>query len=793
MGYLRNDHGLEARPRTVIRIPERAILALLRRTLGRPKSPPARVNKILVTLVAGIGDCLLATPALRALRKCYPDARIVLLVNRRAEDILEGWSAVDAIVPLDIDLLIYGKRWGWCRPEGLRHLWQTWQRLRRERFDLAVNFVQISSLRGALLMGFLLKSIGATYRAGRDTDGRAAAFHVRTSEGWPDSRNAVVLNLALLEALGCAADSGPLTIPLSQESRRAADTFLAAHGPPSRPLIAIHPWVKDSGRQWPLSSWAQSAKALSDIHGGTFVILGGPQDAEAAKSFADMLPGNAIVAAGGLPLRAAAALLQKCDLFLGVLSSPLHIAAAVGTPIVACYPTELLQAYAPYTDPALYRLQAPESAGAPLSQISSEAVIEAAEELLARDKSPPPIEVLPWYEATKDRPESKPLKVAHIITRLDRGGSTDNTLLTVLGLDPARYRVTLVTGMTTFPSPLVRRLKERPDITVRFLPSLLRAIRPLADLQAFWALYRMFRRERFDLVHTHSSKAGILGRWAARLAGCRHLVHTPHGHVFTGYYRPALSRLFVYAERLTAHITNTIITLTPIGVEEHVAWGIAPKEKFRVIPSGVELEGFGSLPAEEGPAVRATLGLPQSGPVVGSVGRLDRVKGYDQLVEASAIVLRDRPDAWFVGAGDGQERRALEDQARRLGVAERWLFLGWQERLEPLYHVFDLSVLPSRNEGMGRAAVEALACGRPVVATAVGGVPSVVEDGVTGLLVPPEDPQALASAILQLLENETARRRMGEAGPQQVRERFSHQVMLDGIDQVYRDLLNSPC
>ena len=146
MGYLRNDHGLEARPRTVIRIPERAILALLRRTLGRPKSPPARVNKILVTLVAGIGDCLLATPALRALRKCYPDARIVLLVNRRAEDILEGWSAVDAIVPLDIDLLIYGKRWGWCRPEGLRHLWQTWQRLRRERFDLAVNFVQISSL-----------------------------------------------------------------------------------------------------------------------------------------------------------------------------------------------------------------------------------------------------------------------------------------------------------------------------------------------------------------------------------------------------------------------------------------------------------------------------------------------------------------------------------------------------------------------------------------------------------------------------------------------------------------------
>ena len=125
----------------MIRILKRAILALLRRTLGRPKSPPASVNRILVTVVAGIGDCLLATPALRSLRKCYPDARIVLLINRRAEDILEGWSAVDAIVPLDIDLLIYGNRLGWLRPSGLRHLWKTWWQLRRERFDLAINFI----------------------------------------------------------------------------------------------------------------------------------------------------------------------------------------------------------------------------------------------------------------------------------------------------------------------------------------------------------------------------------------------------------------------------------------------------------------------------------------------------------------------------------------------------------------------------------------------------------------------------------------------------------------------------
>ena len=394
-------------------------------------------------------------------------------------------------------------------------------------------------------------------------------------------------------------------------------------------------------------------------------------------------------------------------------------------------------------------------------------------------------------DPAKKRLSSKPWKVAHIITRLDRGGSPDNTLLTVLGHDPARYRVTLVSGLTTFPSPLVCRLKDRPDIAVHFLPTLVRAIRPLSDLRALWALYLLCRRERFDLVHTHTSKAGILGRWAAWLAGCKRLVHTPHGHVFTGYYGPVLSRLFVYVERLTAAITDTIITLTPRGIEEFLAWRIAPEEKFTVIPSGVELEGFASpSPADGGSSVRTALSLHPDEPIVGSVGRLDRVKGYDQLVEASVLVLQERPGAWFVVAGDGDERRTLENQAHRLGVAGRWRFLGWQEDLEPLYHSFDLSVLPSRNEGMGRAAVEAMACGRPVVATAVGGVPSVVKDGVTGLLVPPEDPKALARAILQLLEDETARRRMGEAGPQWVRERFSCQAMLDGIERVYSRLLN---
>jgi glycosyltransferase involved in cell wall biosynthesis len=185
------------------------------------------------------------------------------------------------------------------------------------------------------------------------------------------------------------------------------------------------------------------------------------------------------------------------------------------------------------------------------------------------------------------------------------------------------------------------------------------------------------------------------------------------------------------------------------------------------------------------------MGLPLEGPIIGSVGRLDWIKGYDLLVEASALVLKKRPDVWFAVAGDGHERSALEEQIHRLRVADRWRLIGWRDELNLIYRAFDLSVLPSRNEGMGRAAVEAMACGLAVVATAVGGLPSVVEDEVTGILVPPEDPRALADAILKLLENEATRRKMEAEGPRRAQELFSKEVMIKRIDKLYTRLFET--
>ncbi|MDA2916156.1 glycosyltransferase family 9 protein [Nitrospinae bacterium AH_259_B05_G02_I21] len=367
----------------MLRTLENALLALLRRLLGRWKGPPPPFRRILAVVVAGIGDCLLATPAIRALRHANPEARIVVLVNRRVVDLFSGWPAVDAIVPLDIDLLLYDNRWGWCRPAGLRHLWQTWRALRRERFDLAVNFMHITSLRGAVLMGLLLKAVGATYRAGRDTDGRGAAFHCRVPEHWPGRRHCVVKNLAVIEALGGDADPGPLSVPISEEDQRAAEDFLAKHATLGRPLIVLHPWVSmPTDRHWPLEAWTTVVKALAAEVGAQFIVLGGPADRQPSIQWARSFKEPPIVAAGHLSLSHTAALIEKCDLFLGVLSGPLHMAAAVGTPIAACYPNVLAEAYVPYTDPARYRILAPTTAGAPAADIPPEALIGAAKVLL---------------------------------------------------------------------------------------------------------------------------------------------------------------------------------------------------------------------------------------------------------------------------------------------------------------------------------------------------------------------------------------------------------------------------
>ncbi len=384
--------------------------------------------------------------------------------------------------------------------------------------------------------------------------------------------------------------------------------------------------------------------------------------------------------------------------------------------------------------------------------------------------------------------------VIHIITRLDRGGSARNTFLTVLGHDQKRFRVGLVYGRSV---PLTAeeaaqmkadlKLLSQAGVRVFEVPTLVREVRPILDARAMLALWRLLRRERPAIVHTHTSKAGVVGRLAAWLARLPVVVHTPHGHIFYGYYGTVASAIIRLLERLLAKITDRIVTLTDRGAQEHVQYRIAGAEKFATIHSGIDLTHFRSVQVD--PVVkRKELGLPPEGPIVGTVGRLVPIKGQEWLLKAAPSVLIEFPEAYFVIIGDGPMLGGLGQLAAKLGIGLRVVFLGAREDVSECLAALDLFVLPSLNEGMGRVLLEAMAVGCAVVATRVGGIPDIVTDGATGLLVPPRDDRALAEAILTLLRDRSRRAAYGEAAKRHVDGRFDIKTMVRNIERLYDEV-----
>ncbi|WP_447972458.1 glycosyltransferase family 4 protein [Nitrospira sp. Kam-Ns4a] len=388
------------------------------------------------------------------------------------------------------------------------------------------------------------------------------------------------------------------------------------------------------------------------------------------------------------------------------------------------------------------------------------------------------------------------MKVCHVITRLDRGGAAQNTLLTVLGHDRTRYEPLVVAGRPgrwsdqggdAAAEENYRRLKQA-GIRWQVVPSLTRAIHPVKDLQTLWRLTALFRQERPAIVHTHTSKAGVVGRLAAWLAGVPVVVHTPHGHVFYGHFGRAASQAFLVIERLLARRTTWLIALTEAERDEHLARKVGCPDRFAVIPSGIELDRFRRATAAPRRPPRG-VALPPEAIVVGSVGWLTPVKGHRVLIEAAARLHRAHDRLHLLLVGSGALRGELERLVERLGLRDRVHFLGHRDDVPACLAAMDLFVLPSLNEGMGRALVEAMAAGRPVIASRVGGVPAIVEDGRTGRLVPPGDPAALAAALDDLLRHPDRARALGEAAARAIGERFGAAAMARAVEQVYEEAL----
>jgi len=392
------------------------------------------------------------------------------------------------------------------------------------------------------------------------------------------------------------------------------------------------------------------------------------------------------------------------------------------------------------------------------------------------------------------------IKVIHIITRLDMGGSAQNTLLTALNHDPQRYGVCLIKGsslesaMTKAETKLVEDQLEtakKQGIEIIDVPSLVRRISPINDVRALVALFRHIRKIEPHIVHTHTSKAGILGRLAAWLARIPTIIHTPHGHVFYGHFGRLLSRIFLQMEKLLGRITHHHIALTPEEGNDYLNLGVAKSKNISVIHSGVDLNCFKRSATESNPK-RNELGIPPDSLVVGYVGWLIPIKGVTYLVNAMAEVVHRHPNSLLVlvGKGDekGEEEIKLKEQVENLGLADNVRFLGWRSDVDEIMGCFDIFVLPSLNEGMGRVLVEAMSAGLPIVASSVGGIPDLVKHEENGLLVPPADAGALERAISDLLSDKPRRKRMGETGKRMCRP-YSVEAMVEKIDNLYSRLL----
>ena len=380
-------------------------------------------------------------------------------------------------------------------------------------------------------------------------------------------------------------------------------------------------------------------------------------------------------------------------------------------------------------------------------------------------------------------------RVAHIITRLDAGGAAANTLASVALLPEQGFDTALVHGRTgSDPERHCRTELETRRVPVRHLSSMVREVAPLRDLAAFCGLYRYLRRESFDLVHTHCSKAGAIGRVAARCAGLP-CVHTPHGHVFYGYFGVFPTRFFVAAERRLARITHRLVSLTDRETREALQRGIGVPSQYCTIPSGVPLQRFRESAADAGTAFRSHWQIPADALLVLSAGRLVPVKGFDILLRAFAGMTRPVAGVVLAIAGDGEKRGELEALAGELGIASDVRFLGRLPDLAPALGAADLFALASRNEGMGRVLAEAMAAGVAVAATRVGGIPELVRHGETGVLVPAEDPRALAEAMSVLARDAARRGELVRCAAASVYPRYDQSTMIERIAALYREVL----
>jgi len=378
------------------------------------------------------------------------------------------------------------------------------------------------------------------------------------------------------------------------------------------------------------------------------------------------------------------------------------------------------------------------------------------------------------------------MRVTHVITRLVIGGAQENTIATVLGLQGRRdFQTDLITGPTAGPEGSLEYLFDlHPGLLTR-LPSLVRNIHPWLDFQALRQLRSIFASTRPDVVHTHSGKAGLLGRLAAHRAGVPIIIHTIHGPSFGSFQGALANALFTAAERKAGRVTTHFVSVAEAMTRQYLAAGIGKPAQYSRIFSGFNLAPF--LEARNDPGLRHSLGLRPADLVVVKVARLFKLKGHEDLLSVAPEIVARFPNAKFLLVGDGAWRERLQARARALGLDGKFVFTGLVQPAEiPRYlGIADLLVHLSTREGLPRALPQALAAARPVVAYDCDGAGEVCLDNETGFLVRPGDLSTLTKRLVQLAGDPILRERMGRRGRQFVAENFSVETMVEKLYNLY--------
>ena len=386
------------------------------------------------------------------------------------------------------------------------------------------------------------------------------------------------------------------------------------------------------------------------------------------------------------------------------------------------------------------------------------------------------------------------VKVLRVIARLNVGGPALHVAYLTAGLAERGFDTILVAGTLARGEASMQSVAERRGVRIETIDELHREIAPLRDARAVMRLARLIRRERPAILHTHTAKAGAVGRIAALLAGDARppiIVHTFHGHVLRGYFGPVKTFGFRLLERLLARMTTQLIAVSPEVRDDLVQLGVAPESKFAVVRLGIELDERVASDDAGRQETRRVLGIPEQAFVVGWFGRMTEVKRTPDVVRAFRGLVDAGVDGRLLLVGDGPERDGLERFAHELGVMRRCLFLGYQEEVGRYYDAVDALVLPSANEGTPVSVIESLAAARPVVATRVGGTPDVVRDGLDGFLVELGDVESIAERLTDLAADPARRARMGAAGQQHVRERYAVERLVADTERLYRSLLEA--